>query len=84
MTAVEFLVLCISDLEYAYMIKKIDPEEYGKMYQECIEEAKKMENHQQGYTKEQVREAIDMARHIRFVTYSDDDIIQSLKQPKQD
>lgn len=35
------------------------------------------------YTEEQVREAIYKARDIKFVTFSDDEIVESLKQPKQ-
>jgi hypothetical protein len=34
------------------------------------------------YTEEQVREAMSMARKLSGVAYTNDEIIQSLKQPK--
>jgi len=36
------------------------------------------------YTEEQVREAMSMARKLSGVAYTNDEIIQSLKQPKKD
>jgi hypothetical protein len=36
------------------------------------------------YTEEQVREAMSMARKLSGIAYTNDEIIQSLKQPKKD
>ena len=42
MKSIEYLVRCISELEYAYVTKQIDSETYGKYYREDIEKAKEM------------------------------------------
>ena len=34
------------------------------------------------YTEGQVKQAIEMSKDIKYITYSTDEIIQSLKQPK--
>lgn len=57
MTAVEYLVSCITELEWDLLEKKIDCEEYGKIYRQNIEQAKEMERNQRGYTKEDVLKA---------------------------
>ena len=57
MTAVEYLVSCITKLEWDLLEKKIDCEEYGRIYRQNIEQAKEMERNQRGYTKEDVLKA---------------------------
>lgn len=42
MTSIDYLVRCISELEYAYVTKQIDSETYGKYYREDIDTAKEM------------------------------------------
>lgn len=42
MTSIDYLVSCITELEYAYVTKQIDSETYGKYYREDIEQAKEM------------------------------------------
>jgi hypothetical protein len=51
-----------------------------------FEQAKEMQKSEQEtlYTEEQVREAMSMARKLSGVAYTNDEIIQSLKQPKKD
>jgi hypothetical protein len=53
---------------------------------EVFEQAKEMHKAEQEtlYTEEQVREAMSMARKLSGVAYTNDEIIQSLKQSKKD
>ena len=47
-------------------------------------EVKNQKKNENLFTEEQVREAIEMSKDIKYVTYSTDEIIQSLKQPKNE
>ena len=51
----------------------------------CLEDIAQIEDDEKNlYTEEQVREAMSMARKLSGVAYTNDEIIQSLKQPKKD
>ena len=81
MTHVELLEEELQKLEVKYISMIL---EYRKEKRLIFDKAKETL-----YTEEQVREAIELGREIDYngtndYTYSDNEIIQSLKQPKKD
>jgi hypothetical protein len=56
---------------YPHFNEWVEAKEYNK--RKAVDKA---------YSEEDLRKAIERARQIKYVTYSDDEIIQSLKQPK--